>query len=188
VGGARFHACARLCAATNDGARCADCGQGDSTFVLWVRGGAGAERSLIARAAAYLCHYEKRDANAPEPVLKPHTDREDNEITMSVQIWTPDEKLNGPWPIYVHKKEVEVPRAQWRNMPPSDECVEVLLFEGDAVLFLGRKHIHYRHKLKKDRKSSTSLLRWGWGRLSRCASLTLRARRRVGAVTLSTLM
>jgi len=79
-------------------------------------------------------------------VLKPHTDRAQCEFTLSLQIrQSPPDKS---WLLSLGKKPV-FDRDDNRNggsfdMPPEDEIVDADLYEGDALLFMGRHLVHFR--------------------------------------------
>ena len=62
----------------------------------------------------------------PEGICPPHTDRRHCEYTLSLCV-----SQKHPWPLYV-----------------SD--VEYLLQENDALLFNGRKQVHYRPRIRPD--------------------------------------
>eukprot|EP00756_Hemistasia_phaeocysticola_P057751 Hpha_TRINITY_DN34360_c0_g1::TRINITY_DN34360_c0_g1_i1::g.109589::m.109589 len=108
---------------------------------------------------AYLARYtDKPDG------LQAHTDQVDNEYTMSMQLeYTPEDQ--GPCTIYVHKKrqpfqefarniEHMCPHSHDTPNPycktPGDSVGGGLAL-GDAVLFRGRQHIHYRPRWPKGR-------------------------------------
>eukprot|EP01062_Namystynia_karyoxenos_P059554 TRINITY_DN50999_c0_g1_i1.p1 TRINITY_DN50999_c0_g1~~TRINITY_DN50999_c0_g1_i1.p1 ORF type:complete len:819 (+),score=215.73 TRINITY_DN50999_c0_g1_i1:105-2561(+) len=118
---------------------------------------------------AYLARYtDKPDG------LQAHTDQVDNEYTMSMQLqYTPEDQ--GPCPIYVHKKRLpfyEYARNVERDCPhshdlPDPYCkipgdsVGGMLNLGDAVLFRGRQHIHFRPRWKKGRTCMSVLSHFG---------------------------
>lgn len=110
----------------------------------------------VKMAYSFLCHYEDlggRESSFEDgPNLRPHTDRMDNEITLSVH-------LNDPiWPIFVHVPRVPNPGSAWRQKPSLTESVEVRLRAGDAVLFSGRAHTHWRDTLPTTIQRVSSVL------------------------------
>jgi len=111
----------------------------------------------VKMAYSFLCHYEDfggRDvAYQGRPNLKAHTDRLDNEITVSVTLG------NSPlWPLFVHKKRVPNPGSLWREVPPASETVEVRVRTGDALAFMGRAHTHWREAMPEDVNKYSSIL------------------------------
>ncbi|MFY0256412.1 hypothetical protein ACDQ55_20945 [Chitinophaga sp. 30R24] len=60
--------------------------------------------------------------------LKPHLDRDACEITLSISLGYE----GNPWPLWINNKS---------NLP-----VSVLLEPGDAIMFKGREHEHWREK------------------------------------------
>eukprot|EP01097_Dermamoeba_algensis_P006688 TRINITY_DN4166_c0_g1_i1.p1 TRINITY_DN4166_c0_g1~~TRINITY_DN4166_c0_g1_i1.p1 ORF type:complete len:470 (-),score=91.03 TRINITY_DN4166_c0_g1_i1:116-1525(-) len=108
-------------------------------------------------AYAFLCHYEdlggRETAYNGRPNLRAHTDRKDNELTISITLG------NSPlWPLFVHKTPVPNPGSYWREMPPVDDTVEVPVRTGDALAFFGRKHTHWRDPMPKDVQKYSSIL------------------------------
>ena len=108
----------------------------------------------VKHAYSFLCHYEKREGVEP-PVLIPHTDREDNQYTTSIQIYSSPE---ASWPIFVDKEIILPERSSWRDMPAPGTSVKCSMRNGDALVFLGRRHIHYREAMKEDVSLVSSLL------------------------------
>jgi len=111
----------------------------------------------VKMAYSFLCHYEdfgKREmAFNGRPNLKAHTDRKDNEITVSVTLG------NSPlWPLFVHTKRVPNPGSHWREVPPASETVEVRVRTGDALVFMGRQHTHWREPMPADVNKYSSIL------------------------------
>jgi len=96
----------------------------------------------VKRAYSFLCGYETFSSS---PVLNAHTDREDNEFTLSVQIGYirkpshKDSEYKG-WPLMVHLHAGR-PFAGWRDEPPMNEVAECHLDNGDA-LFIPRSQTY----------------------------------------------
>jgi len=120
----------------------------------------------VKRAYSFLCGYETKEPGK-QPNLNPHTDREDNEYTVSIQIGAIlTDKSADPestWPLLVHGNFSEkdgkpsIP-PRWRDWPAWNEIVEAWLRDGDALIFEGRKHIHMRELMPLKFKAYTSLL------------------------------
>lgn len=62
------------------------------------------------------------------------------------------------WPIWVHVPTQEDTRAGWKDKPPRSESVEVRMLDGDAILFRGRRHVHWRDEMPVSGLSFSSLL------------------------------
>ena len=81
-------------------------------------------------------------------VLKPHTDREDNQFTFSIQLEITKRQPDAPgmsyWPLYVDVQETLPPRAAWRDLPADENLRAIYLVSGDGLFFQGRQHIHLR--------------------------------------------
>jgi len=120
----------------------------------------------VKRAYSFLCGYEFKQSDK-QPNLNPHTDREDNEYTISVQLGAIlEDKSADPestWPLLVHANFSEkdgrpsIP-PRWREFPAWNEIIEAWLRDGDALIFEGRKHIHMREPMPFKFKAYTSLL------------------------------
>ena len=108
----------------------------------------------LKKAYSFLCSYEQFDAEKEkEPWLQAHTDREDNAFTVSLQLY------NGgfDWPIFVDTSASLPLHAQWREMPAKGAAPQHCA-NGDALLFRGRKHIHWREQLPAHVKRFATIL------------------------------
>eukprot|EP01127_Copromyxa_protea_P016373 TRINITY_DN4850_c0_g1_i1.p1 TRINITY_DN4850_c0_g1~~TRINITY_DN4850_c0_g1_i1.p1 ORF type:complete len:250 (+),score=40.88 TRINITY_DN4850_c0_g1_i1:97-846(+) len=96
--------------------------------------------------------------------LAPHTDRQQCEFTISLCVLQkPEDK---PWPLSLGK----TPRFERNNTadstydepkPDPHDTLHVSLFEGDALLFMGRHLVHYREgTLKGEEITSNIFLHW----------------------------
>ena len=89
------------------------------------------------------------------PGLRPHTDQIDNEFTVTIAIdWEPDDF--GPVPIYFGRERLKEHELGYWQQEPKDRK-KVLLSFGDAMLFRGRRHAHFRPPFPLG-KNSTNLL------------------------------
>jgi len=89
---------------------------------------------------AYLSAYTEGS------MLPPHRDRAQCEYTITLQVdYTPEPALEAAWPI-----RLELPDA------------ELIVFQslGDALLFAGREHVHYRDTLPAGHISTSMLLHY----------------------------
>lgn len=104
---------------------------------------------------SYLVKYYGFEGN---PGLKPHTDQVDNEYTVTIAIdWEPFEF--GPVPIYFgHERMQEREQGMWREEPK--ERTQVDLHYGDAMLFRGRRHAHFRQPYPLGKNSTNLLLHY----------------------------
>lgn len=75
---------------------------------------------------------------------------------MSIQIYS--DKEEPLWPIYVHAATTLPEHSRWRPLPPKEDSIECGVRNGDALLFLGRRHIHYREDMPPDLNVVASLL------------------------------
>eukprot|EP01126_Amoeba_proteus_P019153 TRINITY_DN197_c0_g1_i11.p1 TRINITY_DN197_c0_g1~~TRINITY_DN197_c0_g1_i11.p1 ORF type:complete len:388 (-),score=56.86 TRINITY_DN197_c0_g1_i11:98-1261(-) len=79
-------------------------------------------------------------------VLEPHTDRMQCEFTMSLTFY--QNPFHEPWNLGIGKKikfvKSEIDLGGDEPYPPEDEQVHLSLFEGDALLFMGRHLTHWR--------------------------------------------
>jgi len=122
-----------------------------------------AGRSLTPSYSYYVRYLDKPDG------LQPHTDQVDNEYTMSVQLdYTPEER--GPCELWVWSKRLPF-QEEARNLEPmcpgahddqphcesSGDAVGGRMNIGDAVLFRGRQHIHWRPRWQKGRTCAAVL-------------------------------
>lgn len=111
---------------------------------------------------SFLCRYDKRGQEivkeSDKPWLMPHTDREDNDVTVSIQLEVKDGMGLKTWPLYVHKFVSYPIRANNRPLPPNEHCFEINLRDGDAIVFRGRRHEHHRHRMPDSMEMFTSLL------------------------------
>lgn len=103
---------------------------------------------------SYLVKYYGFEGN---PGLKPHTDQVDNEYTVTIAVdWEPSEF--GPVPIYFgHNRLKQREQGAWQSEPKPHERTKVDLHYGDAMLFRGRRHAHFRNAYPLG-KNSTNLL------------------------------
>ncbi len=108
----------------------------------------------VKHAYSFLCHYEKRDGVIPS--LRPHTDREDNQYTVSIQIYANQERPF--WPLFVDRTPLFPERSSWRDQPEPTTCVQCDVGTGDALVFLGRRHTHYRLPMPTELSFVASLL------------------------------
>jgi hypothetical protein len=76
--------------------------------------------------------------------LRPHTDQVDNEFTVTIAVdWEPEP--SGPVPIFFSRERQPVfEDGMWQKLPPAEQAVKVVLGRGDAMLFRGRRHTHWR--------------------------------------------
>lgn len=97
---------------------------------------------------SYFVNYYGRDSN---PGLKAHTDAVDNEFTMTTHVTRFPYEPAWIWPIYfVEKSKSPITElGTWEHQPsPNDPgVVPALLEAGDALLFRGRAHPHFREPL-----------------------------------------
>jgi len=109
---------------------------------------------------SYFVNYYGKENN---PGLKPHTDAVDNEITMTTHVTQTPDVPAWMWPIYF----VEQPKSPvtelgtWeKETKPSDPgVIPAHLWRGDAMLFRGRRHPHFREALDpKNNQSYGNLL------------------------------
>lgn len=108
-------------------------------------------------AYSFMCHYEFYNKDPGQPELKGHTDRQDNEWTISIQLYSEPEGLN--WPILVDKELTLPPESSWRNLPTNkDRIVKAVMPPGDAILFMGRVHNHWRPAMPRNLKQFGSVL------------------------------
>jgi len=108
-------------------------------------------------AYSFMCHYEFYQKDPGPPELKGHTDRQDNEWTTSIQIYSEPEGLN--WPILVDKELTLPPESSWRSLPSNKErIVKAVMPPGDAILFMGRVHNHWRPAMPHNLKQFGSVL------------------------------
>jgi hypothetical protein len=49
-------------------------------------------------------------------------------------------------------------RSSWRDLPEKDDCAVCGVRNGDALLFMGRRHIHFRETMPDSLSLVTSLL------------------------------
>lgn len=75
---------------------------------------------------------------------------------MSIQIYS--DKEEPLWPIFVHGKKTLPEHSSWRPLPSRAESVECGMRNGDALLFLGRRHIHFRDEMPEGLDVVASLL------------------------------
>jgi len=94
----------------------------------------------VKRSYAYLSAYTAGS------VLPPHRDREQCEYTITLQVdYTPEPALETGWPI--------------RLMLPKEELT-VYQSLGDALIFAGRQHVHFRDSLPPGHISTSLLLHY----------------------------
>eukprot|EP01065_Artemidia_motanka_P018280 TRINITY_DN21599_c0_g1_i2.p1 TRINITY_DN21599_c0_g1~~TRINITY_DN21599_c0_g1_i2.p1 ORF type:complete len:615 (+),score=183.69 TRINITY_DN21599_c0_g1_i2:849-2693(+) len=97
---------------------------------------------------SYMVRYHGKPKNHG---LEPHLDMVDNEYTMSVSV---DYFTLGDCPLYAHKARTAfledargyhypIYKRGWPHMAPGD-AIGANLSYGDAILFRGRQHAHYR--------------------------------------------
>ncbi|ETO17811.1 hypothetical protein RFI_19497, partial [Reticulomyxa filosa] len=98
----------------------------------------------VKKAYSFLCGYKTQQHNR-RPWLLGHTDREDNEFTFSITL-THDGPKSPPFPIYAHKKRM-VSRRKNYAFPGFDQVLEFVNDIGDALIFKGRQHIHFRNDM-----------------------------------------
>merc|ERR1719309_1809644 len=91
-----------------------------------------------------------------QPWLLSHTDREDNTYTLSVVVHH-DGPKSPVYPIYAHTKRMPARRKNYPH-PPSEESFEFNLDVGDALLFKGRHHIHWRNNMPEKLVNYWSIL------------------------------
>lgn len=91
--------------------------------------------------------------------------------TASIQIYSSSEL--PLWPIYVDTGGTFPERSSWRPNPPRDQTIECGIRNGDALLFLGRRHIHYRERMPEELSLVVSS-----GFFMRCFCLFLQKRNR----------
>jgi hypothetical protein len=106
-----------------------------------------AEEPLLVTYSYFVTYYG-RDKN---PGLKAHTDAVDNEFTMSTHVTRDPYDPAWIWPIYF-VEQVKSPVTElgtWEHQPaPNDPgVVPAHLEAGDALLFRGRSHPHFREPL-----------------------------------------
>jgi hypothetical protein len=76
-----------------------------------------------------------------------------------VQIYSDPDSADTPlWPIFVHDRLTLPEHSSWREKPPADRVLRCDIRTGDALLFLGRRHIHYRETLPEPLRIVASLL------------------------------
>ncbi len=78
------------------------------------------------------------------------------QYTVSISIYSDREE--PLWPIYVHKAKTLPEHSTWRPLPSKAESVECGMRNGDALLFLGRLHIHFREDMPAELNTVASLL------------------------------
>lgn len=78
------------------------------------------------------------------------------QYTVSIQIFS--DKETPLWPIYVHTAETLPEHSSWRPLPSKEESIECGIRNGDALLFLGRRHIHFRDDMPEELSVVASLL------------------------------
>lgn len=78
------------------------------------------------------------------------------QYTVSIQIYS--DKEEPLWPIYVHTASTLPEHSGWRSLPSKSESVECGVRNGDALLFLGRRHIHFRDDMPEELNAVASLL------------------------------
>lgn len=61
---------------------------------------------------------------------------------VSIQIYS--DKEHPLWPLYVDTSSTVPEKSSWRDMPENENVIECGVRNGDALLFTGRRHIHYR--------------------------------------------
>lgn len=105
---------------------------------------------------SFMCHYELYDNDPDRPELKAHTDRPDNEYTVSLQIYAHPE--DAVWPIYVDKELTLPPESSWRGRPKKSDTVEAYMPLGDAIVFMGRVHNHWREQMPRSMQEFGSIL------------------------------
>lgn len=75
---------------------------------------------------------------------------------MSIQIYA--DKEEPLWPIYVAKDLTLPEHSSWRPLPSKEDSVECGVRNGDALLFLGRRHVHFRDDMPEELNVVASLL------------------------------
>lgn len=94
-------------------------------------------------------------------VLKPHTDREQCEFSISFQVdyqpESPDQL--SPWGIYVepleHNGDLSKGGLSFDQNKMSPDAKAIYLASGDGLIYKGRELIHYRHALPEGHKSTS---------------------------------
>jgi len=106
-----------------------------------------AELPLLVTYSYFVNYYGKKD----NPGLKAHTDAVDNEYTMSTHVTEYPYAPAWIWPLYfvTRPKQPVTEMGTWESQPAAHDAIVVpaLLNPGDALLFRGRKHPHFREPL-----------------------------------------
>lgn len=120
----------------------------------------------VKKAYSFLCGYRsmplssrnRRSSNPSgrKPWLLSHTDREDNEYTFSLTL-RHDGSLTPVFPIYAHRIKTVARRKNYK-FTDSNVTMEFLNDIGDAVLFKGRQHIHFRRDMPNGLNDYWSIL------------------------------
>jgi hypothetical protein len=106
-----------------------------------------AEHPLQVSYSYFVNYYGKPN----NPGLKAHTDAVDNEVTMTVSVTRQPYLPAWIWPIYFVKTRknpvTELGTWEAQPQPSSPDVVPAILSTGDALLFRGRAHPHFREPL-----------------------------------------
>jgi hypothetical protein len=78
--------------------------------------------------------------------LKAHTDNPDCIYTVSFVVYKSEENMY--YPIFVDKtKQTEKYKGIYSYTPDKKDCIEIDCKVGDAMIFSGIDHLHFREKL-----------------------------------------
>ncbi len=62
------------------------------------------------------------------------------------------------WPIYLDSTLTLPPESAWRSKPSKAHIIEAYMPVGDAIVFMGRYHTHWREKLPNSLNEAGSIL------------------------------
>jgi len=98
-----------------------------------------------------------------DAVLAPHADRRQCEFTFSLTIY--QNPSDEPWPLALGSRtrfdKDKDKEGGYLDLPPKEEHVEAPLYEGDALLFMGRHLVHWRiGPQKKDHETYNIFLHY----------------------------
>ncbi len=103
--------------------------------------------------------YTYMSAYKGETDLKPHTDRDQCQYTVSF-IFNKTPK-NLKWPIYWDKEKQKIPnQGRAKYTPMKTNCLSFDTDIGGLIIFQGMDHIHFRETLKENERFYTLLLHY----------------------------
>jgi hypothetical protein len=95
--------------------------------------------------------------------LKPHIDRDDLEITLSINLFS---NLDEEWPMYVTVDTTDKPHNQAAKdfSKMMKNAIPYITNPGDGVACLGTKHVHWRENLycRKDQEYIQAFFHWAY--------------------------